>query len=653
MKHIVFFLLFLISLSLAAKEQNTLQGETILNMFNSLLSPQNNQNSNNIPENDMKNGNELNKLENNFSKFNFKQIPQKKKTKKNVKSKKGRKFRIRRRQTFKDPIQVISEGWLKISSPMFKHPGKFPPILLPDGEELQIRANEKNFRINEAHDPIESTKDAPPSELYFWFRLSGKNLYYSQTKTDMNVLGNLAFANILNTKRVEGNSSEKNCFRLIDRANRKWKLCAETKDLKRKWVCQLMTMLGFTKVRDCQKAKRKINKRKKKSDPNSPNDPAKDDGTDGTNKRKPTVLTRKVTTPIILIPLPSKDCNESWDYGNKGADWECECKEGKEQSPINLPSKDQAIISPIKPIFTFNEVRPKSKKTTSSGQFKSTKILTIKHKDQALRINHKYFGKTVTLDGGLYTAEEIVFHTPSEHQIDGKTYDMEMQVIHYGKSKGDIAKQVILCFLFQSKAGVYNKFIDDLDFFNLPNANTKRKPLLNSLFIPKIFYNADQQGTPLLKPFSFYTYQGSLTQPPCTQRSIVYVAAKPIKLGTSAIQLFQEAIRVPDKITSTGDIITSELPNENNRNIQPLNGRAVFYYDHKKFCGDTKKIEKRTGFKIFGPGAAGKRRKRQIKGHYEKVLKKMNEYFYVNGPLPSGLPGAYVVSSKEAIGEGA
>ena len=197
MKHIVFFLLFLISLSLAAKEQNTLQGETILNMFNSLLSPQNNQNSNNIPENDMKNGNELNKLENNFSKFNFKQIPQKKKTKKNVKSKKGRKFRIRRRQTFKDPIQVISEGWLKISSPMFKHPGKFPPILLPDGEELQIRANEKNFRINEAHDPIESTKDAPPSELYFWFRLSGKNLYYSQTKTDMNVLGNLAFANIL------------------------------------------------------------------------------------------------------------------------------------------------------------------------------------------------------------------------------------------------------------------------------------------------------------------------------------------------------------------------------------------------------------------------------------------------------------------------
>jgi carbonic anhydrase len=404
-------------------------------------------------------------------------------------------------------------------------------------------------------------------------------------------------------------------------------------------------MLGYSKIKECEKAKGK-----KKGAKGQPGSASSTEGGDGSVHKGPTVFTRKVTTPIILIPLPSKSCNEGWDYSNKGGDWNCECKEGNEQSPINLPPMDKAIISPIKPIFTFNEVKAKTKERTSSGQFKATKILTMKHKHNALRIKHKYFGKVVTLDGALFTAEQIVFHTPSEHQIDGKTLDMEMQVIYFGKSKGDIAKQVVLSFLFKKKAGVYNKFIDDLDFFNLPNPNTKKKPLLNSLFIPKIFYNADQEGQPILKPFSFYTYQGSLTAPPCSERTIVYVAAKPIKLGTSAIQLFQEAIRVPDKLGPSGEIITSNLPNENNRNIQPLNGRAVFYYDHTKYCGKTKDI----GITPRGGSSSSKdiRRKIKVKGHYEKVLKKMTEYFYVNGPRPSGLPGAYVTSSKEAIGNG-
>ena len=49
-------------------------------------------------------------------------------------------------------------------------------------------------------------------------------------------------------------------------------------------------------------------------------------------------------------------------------------------------------------------------------------------------------GKIVTLDGAIYVAEEIVFHTPSEHTIQGKRFPLEVQIIHYGQSKGDIAK---------------------------------------------------------------------------------------------------------------------------------------------------------------------------------------------------------------------
>jgi len=177
-----------------------------------------------------------------------------------------------------------------------------------------------------------------------------------------------------------------------------------------------------------------------------------------------TVLTKKVTQPIILIPLPSKSCNENWDYTKKGIDWDCDCAEGKEQSPIDLPVPNKALGSPAKPLFQYDEVLPRNTITTDDGQTKSEN-LKIKYVNSTLKILHKDFGRVVTLDGSVYVAEEIVFHTPSEHTINGKTYDLEMQIIHSGQTVGDIAKHVVLSFLFEKKPGVYNKFIDDVDFF--------------------------------------------------------------------------------------------------------------------------------------------------------------------------------------------
>ena len=338
---------------------------------------------------------------------------------------------------------------------------------------------------------------------------------------------------------------------------------------------------------------------------------------------EPTVIERTITQPIILIPLPSRMCNENWDYVRHGVNWECECAEGKEQSPINLPPWKNAIQSPLKPLFQYINVDAKSSYTTLDETMKEGDYIKIKNIDNAIRIFHKYFGKVVTLDGAVYNAEEIVFHTPAEPTIDGKKFDMEMQVIHYGQTKGDIAKQIVLCFLFVRKPGIYNKFIDDVDFFNLPNPVTKERNIMNSLFIPKVFYSSDEDDLPVMRPFDFYTYQGSITFPPCTERTIIYVAAKPIQIGSTALQLFQEALRIPDIITQTGDVIVSNHVTDNNRVIQPLNGRPIFFY---KSCENIRK-------KVVVPT-----------GHYEKVLKQATKYFYVNGQEPSGLPGAFVVS---------
>ena len=216
---------------------------------------------------------------------------------------------------------------------------------------------------------------------------------------------------------------------------------------------------------------------------------------------------------------------------------------------------------------------------------------------------HPRFGKVVTMDGAVYYAEEIVFHTPSEHTLEGKKYDMEIQIIHYGQTKGDIAKQIVLSFLFEKRPLGYNRFLDDIDFFSLPNSLNPERDLMHDLYIPKVFHRSNDDNETNLKPFSFFTYQGSLTMPPCSEGTIHYVVADPIPLASVPIQLFQEALR-----NNNANNESNETTVENNRETQPLNGRPIFFFDTEKYSlGDLQSENKQ------------KTKKQSVNGHYEKI----------------------------------
>jgi carbonic anhydrase len=254
-------------------------------------------------------------------------------------------------------------------------------------------------------------------------------------------------------------------------------------------------------------------------------------------------------------------------------------------------------------------------------------------KENLIRILHPDFGRLITVDGSVYSAEEIVIHTPSEHTIDGKKYDMEISILHFGITQGDIAKHATLNFLFEKAPGVENPFLEDLDYFNLPGALRKSVDIKEMVYINKINVAPEDVGDiTSLTPFSFFTYQGSLSMPPCTENTIVYVASKPLKIGTTALQLFQEASRIPDMMDNRGNVIVSNWVSESARKIQELNGRPVFH--HKPTNCGRPTVEK--------PNP----------GHYEKIRKAFTSYFYVSNDSPSGLPNSYVVSEGEAKGEG-
>lgn len=507
-------------------------------------------------------------------------------------------------ETFPEPTGgIFIEGELFISAEVFKNRERFPSIIMPNGTVENIEINSDNFRINKQN------CENSGCNLNFWFRLAPQlHLYYASTEKDLNVLGSVLIKNLVKVSDplspIITSCGEAFCFELEDVVDSNWKLCAKTWERAYKWICAIKKELGI-KDPTCETGK----------------------------KEELKIIEKQIKEPIVIIPTPSRFCNEAWNYQQHGEDWECECKEGVEQSPIDLPKKNDAIDSPVRPLYGYKEILASSTIDTIDQVLQEDRKIKIQLFKNALRIFHHNLGKVTTIDGAVYYAEEIVFHSPAQHTIEGKTFDMEIEIIHYGKSVGDISKQLTLNFLVEKKPGIYNKFFDDLDIFNLPDSLNREKDINNNLFIPKLLFRSDDNDMPMMKAFSFYTYQGSLTSPPCNERTIVYVASKPIRLSNTVVSLFQESLRIPDLVDPKGNVIVSDWLPQSNRKVQEKNGRPVFYYDHEKYCGPDP---------IHKPPTP--------KGHYEKVQQKAINYFFVNGEKPSGLPGSFVVTEGEAKG---
>lgn len=504
---------------------------------------------------------------------------------------------------------TVLSDWLTVESEFFKYNNKFPSVKTNPGH-AHIKLKDY-ARVNERFK--KSRLEGAKSELFFWFKFKKGYFYYFATKDSMNVLDAILIKSIEdNYVPGDGHSKLPTCFDIYDFDNNKFTICASSMDLKLKYLCTIQNYLKSMLDDRCLP-----------------------DSSD-----KPKIEVKKEHKNVIIIPMASKDCNEKWNYVNHGADWECTCKEGISQSPINLPKKQDATPTSLAPMFTYERVDVKPAQGTIDGFIEGSKNIKIRYEKNAIRIFHPNMGKVVNIDGSVYIAEEIVFHTPSEHTIDGKAYDMEMQVIHYGRSKGDIANQVVLSILFKSSPGKYNKFLDKIDFFNLPSPKEPSLDLVHDFFIPSVFIESDADDVIGMEPFSFYTYEGSLTFPPCTERTTYFISADPVPLSNTVIQLFKEALNKPDTMgMEDGDVVSVSIDdsdNDNNRELKPTNGRNVYLFDHIL-----------NGCLTFKPP------KNNIKraGHYEKVLRTADEFIAVSGRKPSGIPGSFLVSEQEALGK--
>jgi carbonic anhydrase len=218
-----------------------------------------------------------------------------------------------------------------------------------------------------------------------------------------------------------------------------------------------------------------------------------------------------------------------WAYGGHGgpAEWGAlspefaTCKIGKNQSPIDIRGAKAADLPPIK--FDY---KPSPLKVIDNGH--------------TIQVNYAQ-GSSIDVGGTRYELVQFHFHKPSEEKIDGKSHAMVAHLVHKS-ADGKLAVVAVLL-----DAGGASALIDSI-WKNLPKEKEKEA----------LVQNVTVDATDLLpKSRGYYTFQGSLTTPPCSEEVTWMVLKTPVKIAGSEIAAFGKIYPM------------------NARPTQALNGRAI------------------------------------------------------------------------------
>jgi carbonic anhydrase len=245
-----------------------------------------------------------------------------------------------------------------------------------------------------------------------------------------------------------------------------------------------------------------------------------------------------------------------WDYNEHGDDWPSTCQ-GTGQSPID--------------IVKYVDIQGQTKSVLWFDYFVDDRVTT----DTEAPLNNRGHGLTyddpsvdmgfVKIGADEYEAYEWIAHTPSEHTIDGQLFPLEIQVLH----KDPSGKQLGVSILF--KYGATNELLAAIQ---------QQVPELPKWTIEHGAVKADLTGKhpdvfnlehilPMGKvhpggDMTFYNYEGSLTQPPCTEGVDWWISAAPVEATKEEIMNFRNAV-----------IGAESSRHGNNRATQPLEGRKV------------------------------------------------------------------------------
>ncbi len=201
------------------------------------------------------------------------------------------------------------------------------------------------------------------------------------------------------------------------------------------------------------------------------------------------------------------------------------CKLGSSQSPINIENKDVVATSGLEKIeFNYRSA--------------ASKVLNNGHTVQVNMLG----GSSIKVDGMEFNLKQFHFHTPSENNIDGKSFPLEAHFVHASKD----GKLAVVALMFEDGA-----------------ENATLKKIWGKM--PVVAGESNACGLPhegidamLPKKRDYYRFNGSLTTPPCSEGVRWFVLKDYSTISKAQVKEFLDAVH-----------------HENNRPVQPINARKV------------------------------------------------------------------------------
>lgn len=256
----------------------------------------------------------------------------------------------------------------------------------------------------------------------------------------------------------------------------------------------------------------------------------------------------------FLVNVAHADVNNSgatlsWGYkGNNGPErWAqidtafAQCGKGKSQSPISLGKKVNKI-----PGNLVIDYHPAAVAIENNGQTNlmignSQMIINDGHSMQINFPTNKN-AETIKFNGVTYRLVQLHLHSPSENELHGQDFPLEIHFVHQGDD-GKVA--VIGVFV---KGGSANATLGKI-IQQFPNDKGVAHPIVGEQINPLDL---------LPKKRDYYSFMGSLTTPPCTEGLQWIVMSDTITASPAQILLFRKA-----------------MGGNNARPVQPINKRVI------------------------------------------------------------------------------